>query len=84
MQNADRYQYDTTPAPVRASGDALQNQPGHGPIMSAAYAGDSLVNVARYLHRFDHSKPSLMVVRTFQKPTGERYRRVTYEPWQGL
>jgi hypothetical protein len=49
-----------------------------------AHAGDTLVSVTQYLHRFVGSHAELMVVRTFLTPSGQRYTRTTYEPWMGL
>ena len=38
----------------------------------------------RYLHRFDRSQTALLVVRTIQAATGERFTKTVREPWRGL
>ena len=50
----------------------------------AAPEADRLVDVQRYLHRFDRSQTVVLVVRTFETASGERYRLITHEPWEGL
>ncbi len=66
------------------NGGALPRQPEQGQAPPAAQSDDVLVAVNRFLQRFNGSPGRLVVVRTFQKCTGERYRRVSYQPWLGL
>ena len=62
----------------------MDNTPIPPPQDTDTQAGDRPLSVKRYLHRFDRSQPSLLVVRTYETAGGERYSRVTREPWAGL
>ena len=47
-------------------------------------AADLLIDVERFVQRFDRSQPSVLAVRTYETAFGERYSLVSCEEWAGL
>jgi hypothetical protein len=76
--------FATDQIPEEKNSDSVPARNGNTDGLDGRGTPEFLIGEERYMHRFDRSQTSLLIVRTYQASSGECYSRTSREPWQGL